>query len=71
MLPCRCDLAYTSRGLEQPDCPWHEFGEDVDQLLREVRADCAKDLELLAERTSSYSQAVSRMIQAMAVAMTP
>ena len=71
VLPCRCALAYTSRGLESPDCPWHQFGEDVDQLLREVRADCAKELEVLAERTSIYSQTVSRMIREMAETIIP
>lgn len=22
-VPCRCDVAYTSRGLKAPDCPYH------------------------------------------------
>ena len=33
LIPCTCDEAYTSRGLTAPDCPWHNYGEDVQDLF--------------------------------------
>lgn len=34
---CKCDEAYTSRGLRDPDCPWHQFAveEAMDQYAKQ------------------------------------
>lgn len=28
-IPCRCDVAYTSRGLSAPDCPYHSTDPEM------------------------------------------
>ena len=45
-LPCQCDEIYKSRGLTAPDCPWHNYGEDVadqfDALARSAASEAAR-----------------------------
>ena len=29
MCPCRCHEAYKGRGLIDPECPWHQYGDEI------------------------------------------
>lgn len=33
-VPCTCDKAYLERDLNAPDCPWHQYVEDLVDELR-------------------------------------
>ena len=36
LIPCRCGNAYTQRGLQAPDCPWHTDGREVELAVQEM-----------------------------------
>ena len=54
---CRCNSAYEQRGLEDPNCLWHRYGEEIAAALEAERRaaleEAAKVVEAMS-RTSVY-----------------
>lgn len=49
-IPCTCEEIYKSRGLEAPDCPYHNYSDDIERLARlYAEAKCKEQRELCAE----------------------
>jgi len=54
-VPCRCDVAYASRGLSAPDCPYHST--DPEMAMEEWAKQQA--IEFMKFVDAFYSQQVS------------
>jgi hypothetical protein len=58
IIPCRCDEAYTSRGLKAPDCPWHNYGDEVMEIINRL-------LEEIDTRNYASGEALDRVFKAV------
>jgi len=50
---CKCDEAYTKRGLTAPDCPWHSCC--VEEAMKEYATEACKEQKRLCERAAMKS----------------
>ena len=51
IMPCNCIPAYKDRGLSAPDCPYCNYGEDIEQYVVKARIE---ELENMADDASEY-----------------
>lgn len=74
IVPCRCQMyGYSGRGRSAPDCPQHEYADDIALALRSAaEAAAAKERESLAAwcETEARKVAMLRWMDATVKART-
>lgn len=54
-IPCTCDEIYKSRGLEAPDCPYHNYSDDIERLARlYAEAKCKEQREICRDEINNF-----------------
>jgi hypothetical protein len=55
-LPCTCDIMYKSRGMAAPDCPYCQYGDEVDERIGALIAEKEALLDVLADIADSIEE---------------
>ena len=60
---CSCDTAYTGRKLIDPNCAWHQFGEEISSALRAARNEALEEAaKVIDDHDEGVIQATSRRV---------